>query len=45
MWEPEIARIAKERLHRVRRPDYRNMPASAVPHLLAANGDLSRNEA
>ena len=40
-----FTRIAKERLHRVRRPAYRNMPKSAQPIVLAATGGLSRNEA
>jgi uncharacterized protein (TIGR02594 family) len=40
-----IARLDKARLHRVRRPAYRNMPASAQPIVLAATGGLSTNEA
>lgn len=40
-----FTRIAKARLYRARRPAYRNMPATAVPHILAANGVISTNEA
>lgn len=40
-----FTRIPKERLYRVRRPAYINMPATAAPHILAAGGELSRNEA
>lgn len=40
-----IARLDKARLYRVRRPAYRNMPATAQPIILAASGGLSENEA
>jgi uncharacterized protein (TIGR02594 family) len=40
-----FTRVAKERLYRVRRPAYVNMPATAQPHILAASGALSTNEA
>lgn len=40
-----ITRIAKTRLHKVRRPAYKNIPASAQPHILSADGQLSTNEA
>lgn len=40
-----FTRIGKERLYRVRRPAYNNMPASAQPMMLAATGGLSDNEA
>jgi uncharacterized protein (TIGR02594 family) len=40
-----FTRIAKERLYRVRRPAYINMPVTAQPHILAADGALSSNEA
>lgn len=40
-----FTRIAKARLYRVRRPDYGVAPATAVPHILAAGGALSANEA
>lgn len=40
-----FTRIGKERLHRVRRPPYKVMPASAQPIILGANGPVSTNEA
>lgn len=40
-----FARIARSRLHAVRRPLYRVMPATARPYPLTASGVLSRNEA
>lgn len=40
-----IARLGKERLYRVRRPNYRLMPKSAQPIVLEATGGLSVNEA
>jgi uncharacterized protein (TIGR02594 family) len=40
-----ITRILKQRLYRVRRPAYKVMPSSAQPHLLAATGEVSVNEA
>jgi len=39
-----ITRIRKERLYSVRR-QYQTMPESAVPHVLAASGEISTNEA
>lgn len=40
-----FTRIAKARLHAARRPIYRALPPTARPYVLAAAGDLSRNEA
>lgn len=40
-----IARIAKDRLRACRQPPYSVKPAGAKPHILAASGALSRNEA
>jgi uncharacterized protein (TIGR02594 family) len=40
-----ITRIAKTRLHRARRPIYRNTPAEVKPVRLASAGALSTNEA
>lgn len=40
-----ITRIAKERLHRVRRPVYRVQPSTVRPYILSASGTLSVNEA
>lgn len=40
-----FTRIAKERLYRARRPAYAVAPETARPFVLAADGELSRNEA
>jgi uncharacterized protein (TIGR02594 family) len=40
-----IARVAKSRLHAVRRPAMKAAPASARPYIIAASGELSTNEA
>ena len=40
-----IARIAKERLYSVRQPPYVNKPRSTATYRLAANGEVSCNEA
>lgn len=40
-----FARIAKARLHAVRRPEYRNKPITARRFMLASGGVLSSNEA
>ena len=40
-----IKRIARSRLHAVRRPHYRVAPANVRPIRIAATGALSRNEA
>ena len=40
-----VSRIARSRLHAVRRPTYRVSPANIRPVLIAASGALSTNEA
>lgn len=40
-----ITRIAKARLHRIRRPAYRTVPATVRPYLLKGAGHVSNNEA
>ena len=40
-----ITRIAKERLYSVRQPPYVNKPRSTATNRLAANGEVSCNEA
>jgi uncharacterized protein (TIGR02594 family) len=40
-----FTRIAKSRLHRVRRPTYRVQPATVRPIILKGGGQLSQNEA
>lgn len=40
-----FTRIAKARLHAIRRPAYRVKPATAKAYVLLAGGDISRNEA
>lgn len=38
-------RISKQRLHSVRRPIYKNQPATVRPYILTGGGALSANEA
>lgn len=40
-----IMRIRKKRLHRARRPAYRNQPATVKPYKVAPQGRISTNEA
>lgn len=40
-----VTRIAKSRLHRVRRPAYSIVPSTVRPYILKGAGQLSRNEA
>lgn len=40
-----VTRIAKSRLHRVRRPAYHITPSTVGPYILKGAGQMSRNEA
>lgn len=39
-----ITRIMKDRLLAIRRPPYKNQPASVKPYVLTASGSISNNE-